>query len=164
MNAIAPHNVSDAPSAPSVTRDDEQARGGAVLIDATDADALPTSFGVFKPVGYVMMGVPTQTQVDALVTALQDAGWPRAAVRQFSPRESVAELRTMVDNAGALAGFGYEITLLRRYLTLTEEGYRWLLVKVDDIQQAAAAADVARGCGATLAVHYRTLTVEELIP
>jgi hypothetical protein len=76
----------------------------------------------------------------------------------------VAELRTMVDNAGALAGFGCEITLLRRYLTLTEEGYRWLLVKVDDIQQAAAAADVARGCGATLAVHYGTQTVEELIP
>ena len=59
-----------------------------------------------------------------------------------------------------------EGVLLRRYLSLTEAGYRWLLVKVDDneLAAAAAAAQVARACGATLAVYYRTLTVEELIP
>jgi hypothetical protein len=94
---------------------------------------------------------------------LHDAGWASPAVREFSPRESVAELRAMVDNAGALAGFGHEITLLRRYLTLTESGYRWLLVQADDGERAAAAAEVARSCGATLAVYYRMLTVEELI-
>ena len=105
---------------------------------AADADALPTSFGVFKPVGHVMVGLPTQTQVDALVAALHGAGWPGAGVRQFSPRESVAELRAMVDNAGTLAGFGYEITLLRRYLSLTEAGYRWLLVRADDGERASA--------------------------
>jgi len=151
------------PSAQRDRRSDAGAASGAPLIDAADADALPTSFGVFKPVGQVMMGLPTQAQVDALVTALHGAGWPSLAVRQFSPRESVAELRTMVDNAGSLAGFGYEITLLRRYLTLTEAGYRWLLVKAADNDHAAAAAAIAQGCGATLAVHYRTLTVEELI-
>ncbi len=136
----------------------------ATLIDATDADALPTSFGVFKPVGHVMMGLPTQAQADALVVALRGAGWPDPGVRQFSPRESVAELRAMVDNAGTLAGFGYEITLLRRYLALAEAGYRWLLVHADNDDRAAAAAEVARACGATLAVYYRTLTVEELLP
>ena len=160
----APHHDSDTPSAPSVSDADKEAAGGAALIDAADAVALPTSFGVFKPVGHVVMGLPTQAQADALVAALHDAGWPGSAVRQFSPRESVAELRAMVDNAGTLAGFGYEITLLRRYLSLTEASYRWLLVKVDDNELAAAAAQVARACGATVAVHYRTLTVEELIP
>lgn len=135
----------------------------APLIDAAEADNLPTSFGVFKPVGHVMMGLPTQAQVDALVAALRSAGWPAAAVRQFLPRESLAELRTMVDNAGALAGFGYEITMLRRYVALAEVGYRWLLVQADDGDRAEAAAQAARACGATLAVYYRTLTVEDLI-
>ena len=69
----------------------------------------------------------------------------------------------MVDSSGTLAGFGDEITLLRRYLSLTEAGYRWLLVKADDTEQATAAAEIGRVCGATLAVYYRTLTVEELI-
>ena len=132
---------------------------------AVDTDDLPTSFGVFKPVGHLMIGLPTQGQTDALVSALQGADWPSAEVRQFTPRESVAELEALVVDAeaGALAGFGYEITLLRRYLTLARQGQLWLLVKVADTDHAARAADIARECGATLAVHYRRLTVEELI-
>lgn len=56
--------------------------------------------------------------------------------------------------AGPLAGFGYEITLLKRDLALTEEGCRWLLVQAEDSERAAAAAALARASG----------TVEELIP
>ena len=130
---------------------------------AVDADDLPTSFGVFKPVGYVMIGLPTQQQTDSLVSALQGADWPSGDVRQFTPRESLAELEALVDDAGALAGFGYEITLLRRYVKLTRGGQFWLLVKVSGTEQAAQASDLARERGATLAVHYRMLTVEELI-
>jgi hypothetical protein len=96
----------------------------------TAPGSLPTSFGVFKPVGHLMVVLPTQAQAGALTAALRDQGSPDAAVQQFSPRDSAAELRAMVDQAGSLAGFGYEITLLRRYLVLDEAGYRWLLVKV----------------------------------
>jgi hypothetical protein len=84
-------------------------------------------------------------------------------VRQFSPRESVAELRAMVAQAGPLAGLGYEITLLKRYLALAEKGTQWLLVQAEDSERAASVAEAARHCGATLAVYYRTLTVEELM-
>ena len=131
--------------------------------DIASAGDVPTSFGVFKPVGYVMVGLPTQSQSDALVLALRGAGWLNSSVLHFTPRETITELQALVDNASAMAGFGYEITLLRRYLALAKEGYRWLLVKGDDEQHAAAAAEVARGCGATLAVYYRTFTVEELL-
>jgi hypothetical protein len=143
---------------------DEGVAGSAALIHAAEAQALPTSFGVFKPVGHVMTGLPTQAQLDALVAALHSAGWPDSGVRQFSPRDSVAELRAMVANAGPLAGLGYEITLLKRYLALAEKGAKWLLVQADDSERAATVGEVARNCGATLAVYYRTLTVEELIP
>jgi hypothetical protein len=149
---------------PSAAHAHEGTAGGSELIHAAEAARLPTSFGVFKPVGHVMTGVPAQAQMDALVSALHGAGWPPSGLRQFSPRESVAELRAMVDNTGPMAGFGYGITLLRRYVALTEEGYQWLLVQADDSERAAAAAALARDCGATVAVHYRRLTVEELIP
>jgi hypothetical protein len=164
MATPAPHLDSDSRLAQSAAAANEGTDGGTELIHAAEADTLPTSFGVFKPVGYVMTGVPTQAQIEALISALHGAGWPTSGVRQFSPRESVAELRAMVDNAGPLAGFGYEITLLKRYLALTEEGYRWLLVQAEDSERAAAAAALALASGATLAVYYRTLTVEELIP
>lgn len=164
MTIPARHNDSALRPTSSGAAAGEGAIGNTDLIHAAEADALPTSFGVFKPVGYVMMGLPTQAQIDALVSALHSAGWPAPGVRQFAPRESVAELRAMVDNAGPLAGFGYEITLLKRYVALTEEGYRWLLVQADDSERAAAAAALARASGASVAVYYRTLTVEELIP
>jgi hypothetical protein len=149
-------------STTSCVKDDENT-APVVMSDTLAADTIPTSFGVFKPVGWVMVGFPMQAQADVLVAALHGAGWASAAVLHFKPRESVAELRAMVDNAGSMAGFGYEITLLRRYLALAQEGYCWLLVKVDNVEHAAKAVAVARECGAKLAVHYRMLTVEELI-
>lgn len=164
MAAPDPQLESDRLSARSANLANEGTAGGTELIHAAEAATLPTSFGVFKPVGHVMTGLPTQAQIDALVPALHGAGWSHAAVRQFSPRESMAELRAMVENTGPLAGFGYEITLLKRYVDLTEDGYRWLLVQVDDSTRAAEAAALARACGATVAVYYRMLTVEELIP
>ena len=162
MTMPDPQSVTQTRSADSAAA--ESVADSAALIRTSEAGDLPTSFGVFKPVGYVMTGVPTQAQLDALVSALHSAGWPAPDVRQFSPQESVAELRTMVDSAGPLAGFGYEITLLKRYLALAEAGTQWLLVRAEDSERAASVAEEARHCGATLAVYYRTLTIEELIP
>lgn len=126
-------------------------------------DSLTSSFGTFKPVGHLVVGLPTQAEADLLVTVLHQAGWPAAALRHFTPHDGQAELSALIDGSGALAGFGYEITLLRRYLELARDGYRWLLVKVDSPEEAAAAGDFARRHGARLAVWYRTLTTEELI-
>ena len=152
MTMPAPHTGPDQRPTPS-----------AALIDAEQAAALPTSFGAFKPVGHVMIGLPTQVQLDALVAALCEDDWPISAMRQFSPVESAAELQAMIDHAGFAASAGYEVTLLHRYLSLTQAGYCWLLVRADDNGRATAAAEVARVCGATLALHYRMLTIEELI-
>jgi hypothetical protein len=131
--------------------------------DSLAADTAETSFGVFKPVGSVMVGLPTSAQAAALVKDLQQAGWSSSALSHFKQADSVAELEQMVNQAGPMAGFGYEITLLRRYLTLAREGVQWLLVKVDDGDHAALAAEKARGRGALLAVYYRTLIEEDLI-
>ncbi|WP_271008225.1 hypothetical protein [Paucibacter sp. B51] len=125
--------------------------------------SLPSSFGVFNPVGHVMVGLPSQAQLEALVDAFHHAGRPASGLLHFPPRDTVAELAALVERAGPLAGFGYEITLLRRYLALAETGHRWLLVKVDGAAQAALVAATAREGGADLAVHYRDWVVEELI-
>jgi hypothetical protein len=159
MNTFA-HQI----EADQTNQADEAADSGAALIHAEAAEVLPTSFGAFKPVGHVMVGLPTQAQLGALVAVLREGGWLGATLRQFSPLESAAELQAMVDKAGVLSVFGYEIKALRRYASLTEAGYRWLLVQVDDLAHAETAANAARDCGATMAMYYRTLTLEELIP
>jgi hypothetical protein len=131
--------------------------------DILTSESVHTSFSDFKPVGHVMVGLPMQADVESLVDALHSAGWPPEALLHFTPKQSVDELQSLVDGSGVLAGFGYEITLLRRYLAMAKEGCRWLLVKVDGPDEAASVLAHARACHATLAVHYRTLVVEELL-
>ena len=124
---------------------------------------LPTSFGAFKPVGYLMLGLPQGDNVDALREALQQQGWAEDDVVPFAPRESVSELQGLIANTSGLAGFGYEITLMRRYLDYARQGCHWLLVRAEEPERAQQAAEVARSHGAILAVHYRKLTIDELI-
>lgn len=124
---------------------------------------VPTWFGLFKPVGWLMVGLPSPARADTLEQALLAAGWTDATVLRFNPGESLAQLRAMADDPGPLSDFGHEVTLLKRYVELAQQGYGWCLVKVDDNPQAAQAAAIARDGGATLAVHYRLLTMEELI-
>ena len=131
--------------------------------DTITKDALPTSFTAFNPIGHLMLGLPSTEHLSALSAALRANGWPGDSVVEFTPSEGAEEFAEMIDNAGPLVGFGYEITLARRYLKLSRQGYRWLLVKVEDSEEAARAADIARTHGATLAVHYRLLIAEELI-
>ena len=133
------------------------------MTDTIDKRNLPTSFGAFKPVGNLMVGLPNLAAARALTTSLRQAGWQDGALVPFTPRESVEELQSLVDNAGGMAGFGSEITLMRRYLDLARQGVCWLLVQVDGPAQAAQAAELARCQDAVLAVHYRLLTEEELI-
>jgi hypothetical protein len=131
--------------------------------DTISKEALPTSFTAFNPIGHLMLGLPSTEQLATLHAVLRANGWPDESLVEFTPREGVEEFAELIDNAGPLVGFGYEITLARRYLKLSREGYRWLLVKVDDSEAAARAAEIARANGATLAVHYRLLIAEELI-
>ncbi len=120
------------------------------------------SFGTFKPVGHVLVGIAGDAATHMLEHALFRAGFESGLV-WITPSESASELQALIDNASPLAGFGYEITLMRRYLELSRSGCRWLLVKVDGEEQAQAVGEAARLAGATLAVRYGHLVVEELI-
>lgn len=132
---------------------------------ADDTTTLPSevmSFGTFKPVGHVLVGISSTSATSALERALFRAGFESGLV-WITPSESAEELQALIDTASPLAGFGYEITLMRRYVELSQSGYRWLLVKVDSNEQAQLVGDAAREVGATLAVRYGRLVVEELI-
>jgi len=75
----------------------------------------------------------------------------------------VAQLERMSESASSLADFGYERTLLNRYVEMSRRGVRWLLVTVDDLDHANRMADIARRHGAETAVYYRRFTTEDLI-
>ena len=69
----------------------------------------------------------------------------------------------MMRNASGAAGFGYEITLMRRYMTLAGEGAGWVVVYSPDEAQVVKVTEIAKRFAALSAVHYGRLLHEDLI-
>lgn len=123
----------------------------------------PQSFGTFKPVGHVIVAMPDDPSAEATTAALRGVGFEEADILHYSADEEDHEMARMLNGVSGVAGFGYEVTLMRRYQELAREGCSWLLVYAPDETHATRVADAARRFGARLAVKYHRLVVEDLI-
>ena len=123
----------------------------------------PVSFGAFKPVGHVVVALPDEARAQAATAALYAAGFDEEDVLHYSADEEGSEMSRLLDRASSFAGFGYEVTLMRRYKVLAGEGCAWLLVYAPNESHASLVADVARRFDARLAEKYHRLVVEDLI-
>lgn len=132
----------------------------AETIDKTD---LPTAFGAFKPTGHLMLGFPTRETLRRARQALVAASWSDSELVQFGSSEAAEGMQALIDGASSFAGFGSEISMMRRYAALSRKGWCWLLVPAPDETSAHRAADIARMHGAELGVHYGALVVESII-
>ena len=128
----------------------------------TKAD-LPTSLGSFKPVGHVMVALPDDAHARAFEEDLYGQGFSAADVLQFGSQEGGDDMARMLDGASDFAGFGYEITLMRRYLELSKQGCRWVLVYAPKDELAEKVKLAAQLQAAPMAVKYHSLAVEDLI-
>ncbi len=128
----------------------------------TKAD-LPTSLGSFKPVDHVMVALPGTEQAIAFEKDLHEQGFAPEDVLHFGAEEGRDDMDDMLAGASDFAGFGYEITLMRRYLELSKEGCRWVLVYAPQDDQAEKVKAAAQRHGAPMAVKYHSLAVEDLI-
>lgn len=124
---------------------------------------LPRSLGTFKPVGHVMIALPAGDAASAAADALRAVGFDADDILHFDSAEGEAKMQQMIDHSSDFAGFGYEITLMRRYQALSRQGHRWLLVYAPDDSETARVTDVARRFGAPMAVKYHRLAIEDLI-
>ena len=125
----------------------------------------PQSFGTFKPVGHVVVAMPDDDRAAAAVRALHAAGFEAADILEYTAAEEDDEMDRMLAgaNAGGAAGFGYEVSLMRRYQELAKEGASWLIVFAPDDDKASRVAEVARAHGALMAEKYHRLVIEDLI-
>jgi hypothetical protein len=123
----------------------------------------PMSFGAFKPVGHVVVALPDEARAQAAGAALREAGFDADDVLHYTAAEEGSEMSQLLDHASDFAGFGYELTLMRRYQQLAREGCSWLVVFAPDEPRATRVAEVARRFDARLAEKYHRLVVEDLI-
>ena len=121
------------------------------------------SSGILNPIGHVVLAFKDDAVTAAAVTALHAAGFVDEDILAYTAAEATPRLRERVRTASEAAGFGYEITLMRRYLGFAEAGAGWLIVYAPDDVAVQRITDVAKQFGALCAVRYRRLANEDLI-
>lgn len=127
------------------------------------ADFFPTSFGAFKPVGHVVVALPSPDDAHRMAEALAAQGFANGSVMAIEPEDMRRRLADLLPDASGASGFGSEIQTMRRYHDLALQGSGWLIVKAPDDDTTQRVATVAKAHDAQVATKYNTLMIETLI-
>ena len=121
------------------------------------------SFGVFKPVGHVLISLPDEPRARAALAAIVDTGVDPGQVHYFSDAEMLEGADTDLARAGLGAGLGQDLNLIRAHRELARIGYHWLVVRAHDRAEATRIAEVAETHDAARAQYYGRVIVEEMV-
>jgi hypothetical protein len=124
---------------------------------------LQESLGAFNPVGHTVLALASDDAAGEARKALLEGGFAEEDILTFSSGELFPDLKDMMRNASGAAGFGYEIQLMRRYMTLASEGAGWLVIYAPEDEQTAKIGEVAKRMGAKSAVSYGRFLHQDLI-
>jgi len=125
-----------------------------------DKSREPTAFGVFKPVGHVVISLPPEVDPARVVADLEPLG---VELTQYGADEMCAQIDRDLARAGFLANVGQELNLVKAHRALAEEGFNWLVVRVHNHAQATEVAAIVERHNAERAQYYGHLIVEDLI-
>jgi hypothetical protein len=122
----------------------------------------PTSFGVFKPVGYTLIAFHTEAELQSAVSALRVLGFSDSSMVHYDAAEMVAQVDAELLAASPLAGFGYELDLIHAHRDLALKGCCFLLVHAPDDELAAKVKELVHSIRPATAQHYGLLLIEDL--
>jgi hypothetical protein len=123
----------------------------------------PQSFGAFKPVGHIVVALPDDARAAQAVAGLHALGFAPEDILEYTAAEENDEMDRMLARTSEVAGFGHEVTLMRRYQELARNGASWLIVWAPDEKKDEAVVELLRRHGALLAERYGRLVIEDLL-
>lgn len=123
----------------------------------------PSAFGVFKPVGHVIVAFPSEGDTQGALNELLQNGFAPEDINVYSPEQMKRQADIDIEQAGVLAGIGQELNLVKSHRELAEKGHSFLVVKAGDDDRAQQVAEIARRFNASRAQKYGRLLIEELI-
>lgn len=123
----------------------------------------PETFGVFKPKGHTVMALRSIENMEAATAALTEQGFTETDIVRYSPREMVTLVSNELVAASPLAGFGYELELIKTYQALAESGCNFLVVNAPKDEQRDRVQQVAVSLNVASAQHYGTFMIQDLI-
>jgi len=123
----------------------------------------PQSFGVFSPVGHIVMALDSPAALEAAATALLAQGFVEADLTRYSPAQMLAQTAHDLQTASPLAAVGQELNLVKAHRHMAEQGCSFLVVKAGDDAHVAQVEAVARQTKARAAQRYGAFIIEELV-
>ena len=121
------------------------------------------AFGVFKPVGHLVVSFPNAEQATVGRDALQRLGFSDEDIRAYTDQEMMCQITADLERASPLAGVGQELNLIKAHQDLAERGYHWLVVRTENNAKARTAAEALQQAGAERAQLYGRFVIEEMI-
>src|SRR5262245_43113555 len=133
------------------------------MTQAMRKDEVPESFGVFKPVGHVVLAFADDNELRGAYQALLKAGFGQGSLVEYTAEEMQTQIDHELQVATGAAGFGYEINLLKLHKQLADQGHGWLIVHAPEESEWTEVARIAKQFHASAAHRYGKLVVEELL-
>jgi hypothetical protein len=122
-----------------------------------------TSFGIFYPLGYLVVAFPKQEDARQVQRDLITGGYDRADCELHeSEAVAAAAQRNLTDNTGFLARLGWADEAVTTHLEAARQGSAFLLIYAPGDTDAARAMNVIRRVPFDFAHRYQRFTIEEL--
>lgn len=123
----------------------------------------PTSFGVFKPVGHVVVALENADIAQKMSDQLMAQGFSNADIVHYTPQEMMRQADSNLQTASALASLGQDLNLVKAHRALAQEGSSFLVVYAPEAEQVQHIQTIANSMKAKSAQRYGSLIVEELL-
>jgi len=121
------------------------------------------AWGVFSPVGHLVIAFPDDAAAEAAARALHEEGFPNEDILQYSANEESQQMARMLDGITGTAEFGHEVVLMRKYKELADQGCGWLVVYAPEKERCEKVVETAKRYSALLAEKYHRMVVEDLL-
>ena len=123
----------------------------------------PSAFGVFKPVGHVIVAFHDAADTQNALSAFLQDGFAPEDINVYSPEQMKRQADIDIEQAGVLAGIGQELNLVKAHRELADQGCSFLVLRAPDDDRTQKIVEISRRFHAVRAQKYGHLLIEELI-
>ena len=99
------------------------------------ANEVQKAYGVFKPVGHVVVALPPDVDAAAVVTRLAQAGIQVDDIKVMYGDEMTRQAEFDIEHAGWLATVGQELNLVKAHRERAERGCSFVIVKASGVKK-----------------------------
>ena len=126
------------------------------------ASPVPTQFGVFYPLGHVVLALQSRDDAERIRQLLIDGGYDERDVSLWESSQVATGARELQQSASILARlFGAELNAMQKHIELADAGYTFLAAYSPSDLDAQRVMNVARRFRYALAQKYDRFSITE---